>query len=893
MGKFLLSVLLSVSCLSQVYANTSLGGELYYKYVSSLKYEVTIVFYRDCQSAPFGTDLGLYSIQCSSFPKVFNRTAARTSITNVSEYCDTVVSCGTPNTRSNPGIEKHVYKDTLDLTQVSAAVLANCSGTIVLSSNRANRTSSINTGPRGRLYLEATIDLNLAPTNSSPIPKDLRKVKLCCNQPVFTAFGSERMDQGDSISYSLIAPQTSATNTLTYNTPDGQALQVYYPGSLKLPYTNISANPPIGLYFGEESSDLVFTPTNCIQVSPITIRVSEWRKDSLGVPKIVGSFIRERTLSIGNCPDNNPPEIKGSYSYDVCEGQLLCFNIQSDDKQFIPPPPNLPRDPDSVTLSWDQGIPKATFTILHDSARLPTGRFCWRPDSVSARMEPYTFKVTAVDNACPLNSIVVQNFRIRVNKSSTPGTCNLPQTCGSYEVSSKIDSLDSNTNLTYSWWALDSLGSKIADKRIVSFLTTTDVTSSAKSDVVTFSRSGKYILRHEVSNATGTRSEVYFDTIIVAEKTYVKLPNDTTICASEEFDLKPLIEKKHLISYYNWSSYGGPPLQADSVTRITLPALSRESGVRYSLDVYDSNWCRSQDEFVLTTFPESQIGLDSAYNICRKDTLNLQVDSSFYDVLWSRGGDTTLSTEISSAGNFQVQVEDSFGCAYTDSFEVTFFSSLPIDLQDSIVSCGPHEFNFSLLGDYLWKTGDSTNRTTASTTSDIWVVYTDTNGCLSSDTSFVNVVSTPVPVLTRIGDSLFSNQTGTHRWFRHGVEQNGQQSDRIKLIRIGSYTATYIDKYGCESEQSDAVFYTASVIDIETHDIQIYPNPSSGRVMIEGLAIGTIKQVKLFNAQGRVVNSELDISRSTAELRWVSSPGVYVVEVTTDLGIFRKTIIQE
>lgn len=892
MGKFLLSVLLSVSCLSQVYANTSLGGELYYKYVSSLKYEVTIVFYRDCQSTPFGTDLGLYSIQCSSSSKVFNRTATNISITNVSQYCDTIVSCGTPNTRSNPGIEKHVYKDTLDLTQVSAAVLANCSGTIVLSSNRANRNSSINTGPRGRLYLEATLDLNSAPKNSSPIPKDIRNAKLCCNQPVFSSFTSERIDRMDSISYSLIAPQTSATNTLAYNTSDGQALQVYYPGSLKLPYTNINANPPIGLYFGEENGDLIFTPTNCIQVSPITIRISKWRKDSTGAFRIIGSYIRERVFDITNCPNNNPPEISGPYSYDVCEGQLLCFNVQSDDKQFIPPPPSSPRDPDSVTLSWDQGIPKATFTILDDSARLPTGRFCWRPDSGSARMEPYTFKVTAADNACPLNSIVVQNFRIKVNKSSTPGTCNLPQTCGSYEVSSKIDSLDSSSNLTYSWSALDSLGSKVADKRIVSFLTTTDVTSSAKSDVVTFSRSGKYILRHEVSNATGTRSEVYFDTIIVAEKTYVKLPNDTTICSSEEFDLKPFIENQQLIGTYYWTRFDAP-LQADSVTRITLPAQSREFGVPYSLIVYDSNWCQSQDKFILTTFPESQIGLDSTYNICRKDTLNLQVDTSFSDVLWTPSGYRTSFTEIISAGNFQVQVEDSFGCAYTDSFEVNVFSSPPIDLQDSIVSCGPYEFNSSLLGGYLWNTGDTTNRTTVSTTSDIWVAYTDTNGCISSDTSFVNVVSTPVPILTRIGDSLFSNQTGTHRWFRHGVEQNGQQSDRIKLIRIGSYTATYIDKYDCESEQSDAVSYTTSLRGIESDNIQIYPNPSQGRVTIEGLAIGTIKQVKLFDAQGRVVNSELDISRSTAELRWVSSPGVYVVEVTTDHGTFRKTIIQE
>ncbi len=137
------------------------------------------------------------------------------------------------------------------------------------------------------------------------------------------------------------------------------------------------------------------------------------------------------------------------------------------------------------------------------------------------------------------------------------------------------------------------------------------------------------------------------------------------------------------------------------------------------------------------------------------------------------------------------------------------------------------------------------------------------------------------------------NRTGKHLWFLDGQRTEEDQPSVAINGREGFFSAIYVDRFGCESDTSSGVEILLGVENLTADQIRVYPNPSSGRVMIEGLAIGTIKQVKLFDAQGRVVNRELDISRSTAELRWVSSPGVYVVEVTTDLSIFRKTIIQE
>jgi hypothetical protein len=42
------------------------------------------------------------------------------------------------------------------------------------------------------------------------------------------------------------------------------------------------ANPPIGTYLDPETGDLVFTPTDCSEVTIASIRINEWRKDSTG-----------------------------------------------------------------------------------------------------------------------------------------------------------------------------------------------------------------------------------------------------------------------------------------------------------------------------------------------------------------------------------------------------------------------------------------------------------------------------------------------------------------------------------------------------------------------------------------------------------------------------------
>jgi hypothetical protein len=85
----------------------------------------------------------------------------------------------------------------------------------------------------------------------------------------------------------------------------------------------------------------------------------------------------------------------------------ICFDIFSDDADVT----------DSLTLTWNQVIPAATFTTttgLH-----PTGNFCWTPTVNDVRSQPYMFTATIRDNYCPVNRAGVYSYFIYVTYDSS------------------------------------------------------------------------------------------------------------------------------------------------------------------------------------------------------------------------------------------------------------------------------------------------------------------------------------------------------------------------------------------------------------------------------------------------------------------------------------------
>jgi hypothetical protein len=223
-------------------------------------------------------------------------------------------------------------------------------------------------------------------------------------------------------------------------------------------------------------------PVNTGDAGPVTIETMEWRKDGSGKYQKISTSHTEYFIGTSQCPRNNPPNINGPYTYKVCEGETLCFNIETEDITFIPPPPAPIPSPDSVRVSWNGGIPQATFNIITPRVHNPVSRFCWTPEIGQASSLPYTFIVVARDNSCPLNAVTRRSFRITVNEKGKANTTYSKDTDSTISVSSTFISTRGTHSIKRTLMDIDK--NPILDKSIARFASSSGYLSVTKDDHV-------------------------------------------------------------------------------------------------------------------------------------------------------------------------------------------------------------------------------------------------------------------------------------------------------------------------------------------------------------------------------------------------------------------------
>lgn len=806
MKKLILILFLPLLFLSKnTFATHLAGSEITYKCIDTLKYEVTLTWYRDCRGIPLNNG-GILAISCNGGGVIAYDTLSLISIGDITPVCKSVSSpCNPQNTSSNEGIEKHIYRDTIDFNSSRLSYLKSCSGRIILGASLNSRNGSITTGPSGTLYNDAEIDLNKAPQNSSPQLTSIAYGILCCFQPVRYSIGAIDTLDDDSLSYSFARPRSAfLTNTLysssfSYNNP----LTVYYPGSLKAPYYNINANPPIGIYLDPLNGDLIFTPTNCSETTVLVIKVTEWRKDTSGNYQNIGEVKRDMQFSVKSCPDNNPPTINGPFSYNVCEGSTLCFNVGTDDKVFVPPPPASPPSPDSTQLEWNNGIPSASFTVINPTARLKTGRFCWTPPIGSASSMPYKFTVFAKDNACPINGVSSRSFQVSVKKRAKDSVSISEYEPGKYKVQALIDSSAFQGTESYQWTVLDTNMNLILNPLVATFTSTNSFLSRNALDTLCFMRNGTFIIQHDLNNLPLNCPITYYDTIEV-DSVFVSLiqyPKDTTICAGSQVRLSTVSRYNSGPISYQWYKNDSVVLMNDTLPTLTFTYNERNANNTYSMKVQDSSGHQNMDVVRIQSANNIVNSLQGEYHKCMGDSVQLEVDTLYFNIQWNDGS-LKSKRVFSQSANYTLTYQDTFGCQYLDSLSINIHP-LPIPHLEDSVSCEesirvtPGSFK-----NYLWSDSSASEYLDITSTGQMGIKVTDENGCSGVDSAYYTIHNAPKVSLgndtTFCGDSIVleANISGQYLW------SSSEVSASIVAQNTGTYWLQVTDTNVCISRDS-------------------------------------------------------------------------------------------
>ncbi len=657
-------ILIVIFGLQEAKASHMMGGDIAYECISPGKYKLVIKVYRDCRGIPFNSpDIRVFCKDGSNSNSV-NYT--RTAINDLTPTCTGgTAPCNPQNTPSSEGIEEHVFEAVIDFNTnpFKAMKDAGCCE-VMIKVEQCCRNGAITTISPGNFYTDAMLDIcNIGKKcNTSPQLSIPPVAYVCCNQPFTYNNGVREVIDGDSLSYDLSTPLNANNSNETYtgNFNANIPMTPYCPPNPGVVNCRAlpNAKPPRGFYFDRETGDIVFTPTKCDEVGIIVIQITEWRKDSTKKWKKIGFTRRDMQIVVKQCPDNNPPSFTGNNKYSVCEGNKICFTIGTKDEPFLPKQTRL----DTVALTWNYGIPSATFTIVDPTAREKEALFCWQTKIGDARPNPYTFTATAKDDNCPRPASANRGYLVSVKPKARDTRQYDILDCGKFRFTAHpVDTVNYDAkNYRYKFTIRDSTNSGLP--LYFGFY---------KKDSMKFKRGGKYIIEHEINNPPYNCPTIYTDTVIIPPVLDVELAfgKDTFVCAGNSITLEPVISHGVPTYKYRWEAPMGTFNPKDTFSSYTL--VKPTATTRLLLTLTDKNKCVDSDTILVRYQPNPIVDIGPDRRICTYD--NITLDAQNDDTMryyWLPNGDSTRTITVNIAGKYIAKVIDHLGCNTSDTMEL-------------------------------------------------------------------------------------------------------------------------------------------------------------------------------------------------------------------------------
>lgn len=330
---------------------------------------------------------------------------------------------------------------------------------------------------------------------------------------------------------------------------------------------------------------------------------------------------------------------------------------------------------------------------------------------------------------------------------------------------------------------------------------------------------------------------------------------------------------------------------------------------------YGTKGCSSDFEEVIATInPEVIPSLPDTFSLCTSQEHPGILDAGSHPnnvtYLWDDGS-TGRYREVINPGTYWVDITNEYGCTVRDSVYANVQLNPIVNLGSDTILCIGAEITLDAGSDgqnYSWNTGATGRYLTVNSPGTYQVVVQAANGCVVVDSIKVEQSS---DVLAKI-DGIFAQNIDPYT-FRFEAINPQYVDEYFWSFGDGTYSAdinpfhTYSAKgnYVVHLEVSNScgeVYDSISthVVSIEENTngndaIQIYPNPSNGKITIKNTSSKAIERILITDVQGRIVleesikEEEINLEENYMDLTHLVS-GVYWVQIYTDDGIIIKKL---
>lgn len=853
-----LSLLVVMFCLFGI--NTSkashmAGADLTYQSLGNGQYLVTFTLYRDCAGidAPLSEFLNVSSSTCNSTQSyTLNQDVTPGNGSEITLNCPGVTS--TCNGGTAPGIQAWTYSTVVTLP-------AQCPDWNFSVSDccRNAAITTLDFGSGDNLYIEAYLN-NMTVDNNSPTFSNYPVAFECIGQNNFYNHGVIDAD-GDSLVYSFIPPRTDANIPVTY----ASGYTIANP---------LTSSP--GVTISPSTGDIAMHPTQT-EVAVVAVLIQEYRNGVL-----IGSVMRDMQIYTVQCSNTLPSAtgINGTTNFltSACVGGQLCFDVITNDAD-----PN-----QNLTLTWNNGIPGATFTVTGSPA--PVGHFCWSPSAADARPQPYTFTVTVRDDACPSNGVQTYSYSVTVsnmglNVTSTPSVaCN-----GNHNGSASVTA-SGNPPLTYIW-------------------TSSQLANELTTSTISHLTAGTYTV-----NVTDGSGCVGSQTITITEPAPVSVSvTGTSAGCGGGLGSATAVATGGTAGYsYLWDS---SPAQTTDVA-IDLP-----SGT-YTVNVTDAHNCHGTASINIANVTPVSFAISSTPATCLANDGTASVvttgGSGNFTYEWTPNVSSTPDATGLITGNYQCIATDvTSGCAQTLVTYVANTAGISADIFSySDASCGNAEdgtATVTITGGQApytiaWPNGDTTESVSNLAPGTYTVMVEDYLGCRAYASVTIGAIN-PAPEVNLGNDTTMCNgdvltlDAGAGNTYLWSDNSTGQT---LTVTAAGIYSVLVTNSFGCESFDAIQVDYiscnaihggTSTSTSTASNDLSIYPNPTHNEIHIN---IAKIRNTDVMVSVMDILGNQIFVSKESSDYGYSKvidvnslNPGVYTVKVEYNGEIKTTRIVKQ
>lgn len=312
-------------------------------------------------------------------------------------------------------------------------------------------------------------------------------------------------------------------------------------------------------------------------------------------------------------------------------------------------------------------------------------------------------------------------------------------------------------------------------------------------------------------------------------------------------------------------------------------------------DVQSCNYIAKQQVDV-TPYEKLKVELEGLDTLCKLSLTTLKANvQNGTNIEWSNGAKNKDQIEV-SVGEYSFKVIAKEGCdGFSDTLKIhegkipnytSFISDSIAICQDSLLL----NLNHQGLG-LVWNQNDTSNTFWVKNSGKVFVQVLG-NECDALDSIYIKLKQRVVPPkLVHINDTIFGVMAYNHEWFLDNNLINGATNSYLPVSEKGIYKLVNTSKDGCKDSAQIEVL-KLSLYDTEFAELELYPNPTNGKLNLKGLK--TNSQVQIFDLQGKLLHS-INVHNGQKNLINLDdlqiSEGVFLLKVANNNGFIIKRIV--